>query len=46
MIEMQLPGFAVLVQALPIEHAIRGVAVLLDFYEQTTGARSMKAPSR
>ena len=30
LIEMQLPGFAVLVQALPIEHAIGGVAVLLD----------------
>ena len=44
---MQLAWFAsCLIDAVPIEHAIRGVAVLLDFDQQISRAHGMEPASR
>src|SRR5262249_22065325 len=43
---MQLPRFALIIHAVPIEHTIGSVAVLLDFDQQISGAYSVKASRR
>lgn len=42
LIDMQLPRLAFVVEAVPIEHPIRGVAVLLDLHQKVTCADRMK----
>ena len=46
LIDMQLSRFAFVIDAVPIEHAISRVAILLDFDEEIAGADCVKASSR
>src|ERR1700730_13255805 len=40
---MQLPGFAIVIHAIPIVNAIRGVAVLLDLDQHVAAADRVKS---
>src|ERR1700730_11225561 len=45
-IYVQLARFAAVIDAVPIEHAVSGVAILLDLDQQITCANCMKPPCR
>ena len=46
LIEMKLTRLAALINAIPIEHAVGGVAVLLDLDENIAAANSVKSTGR